>query len=190
MQSTRQFMGLGSLGGSPDARVQMSLNHSHSRTVAVALGQVALACLFIPSGWVAAVTSPRGVSNAKTAAVRGVVWNADNSPVPNGRVRLRNLHTGRVEATALTTDQGQFTFHGIEGGSYVSELVSDSGKVIAVGQGFRVEAGETVGTFVRLSARQPWLTGVFSNTAAAVISAASSAGVTAIGSHAPPVSPQ
>ena len=126
----------------------------------------------------------------KGTVVRGVVWNSDNSPVPNAKVRLRNLHSGRVEAHAVSTETGQFVFTNIEGGAYVVELVGGDGKVIAVGQSFRVEAGETIATFVRLAARPSWFAGAFSNTAAAVISAASSAGITALGSQARPVSPQ
>jgi hypothetical protein len=156
----------------------------------LALG-VALACPALPAGVLAnAGPSPRSGSALPSATVRGMVWNADNAPVPAGKVRLRNLQTGRVEAAAVTTERGQFTFEKIRRGSYLTEVVDESGKVIAVGQNFSLETGETVATFVRLPARQSWLAGAFSNTAAAVIAAASSAGVTAIGSTAPPVSPQ
>ena len=166
----------------------MSLRDSCVRTLA--LGG-ALACLALPAGVLArSGTLARSVSAAPSAVVRGMVWYGDNSPVPNGKVRLRNLHTGRVEGATATTERGQFTFERILSGSYLTEVVDESGKVIAVGQSFRLETGETVATFVRLPARQSWLTGAFSNTAAAVIAAASSAGVTAIGSTAPPVSPQ
>ena len=70
------------------------------------------------------------------------------------------------------------------------ELVDDNGKVVAVGQTFRVESGDTIATFVRLPAPQSWYSGVFGNTAAAVLAAAASAGLTAIGTQAPPASPQ
>lgn len=166
----------------------MSLLDSCVRTLA--LGG-ALACLALPAGVLADERpNARSASALASATVRGMVWNADNTPVPAGRVRLRNLHTGRVEAAAVTTERGQFTFEKIQHGSYLTEVVDESGKVIAVGQSFRLETGETVATFVRLPARQSWFAGAFSNTAAAVIAAASSAGVTAIGSTAPPVSPQ
>jgi hypothetical protein len=168
----------------------MSLRCTCLRVFALA---AALACLAIP----AVVSAESGVSAQASAAsksmrsiVSGVVWNADNSPYPNGKVRLRNVHSGRVEAAAVTTERGQFTFSQVPSGSYLTEVIDDAAKVIAVGQPFRVEPGETAATFVRLPARKSWLAGAFSNTAAAVIAAASSAGVTAIGSQAPPVSPQ
>jgi hypothetical protein len=170
--------------------MQMSLQDLCVRTLA--LGG-ALACLALPTGVLAdsgARPNAGDVSAPGSAAVRGIVWNADNAPVPAGKVRLRNLHTGRVEAATVTSDSGQFTFDKIRRGAYLTEVADDSGKVIAVGQSFGLETGETVATFVRLPARRSWFSGAFSNAAAAVIAAASSAGVTAIGSTSPPVSPQ
>jgi len=167
----------------------MSFGYTCMRTLA--LGGV-LVCL--TSGAVLAERGARtgALSLAAQAAgtVRGVVWTADNSPVPNAKVRLRDLQVGRLEAEAVTTERGEFVFDKVHSASYIIEVVDESGKVIAVGQSFRVDSGATVATFVRLPARQSWIAGAFTNTAAAVIAAASSAGVTAIGSKAPPVSPQ
>ncbi len=129
----------------------------------------------------------------ETAVVRGVAWNSDNSPIPKARIRLRNTHSGRVEANTVTDEDGQFAFNLVEGGSYVVELVGDSDRVMAVGQSFRVEAGETVATFVRLPPRRPRFAGFFTNAAVAAIAAAASVGVTAMGptgSGSRPISPQ
>jgi hypothetical protein len=176
------------------ACAKMQMNLTYARTIAASIACAALAGLIFPGGLLAGTRGPRTpagtASVARSTSVRGVVWNADNTPLPNAKVRLRNLHTGRVDAAATANENGQFTFDSLEGGSYVIELVGDDGKVIALGQSFRIEPGETIATFVRLGARQPRLAGLFSNAAAAVISAASSAGVTAIGSQAPPASPQ
>jgi hypothetical protein len=126
-----------------------------------------------------------------TATVRGVAWDSDNSPIPKAKVRLRNTHSGRVEANTVTGEEGQFAFNSISGGSYVVELLSDLDRVLAVGQSFRVEAGETVATFVRLPPRRPRLAGLFSNAAVAAIAAAASVGVTAMGTNGSrPISPQ
>ena len=127
---------------------------------------------------------------AGTGIVRGVVWNGDNSPIGNGKVRLRNLDTGRLVAGSETDADGQFVFGGVATGSYLVELVSDSGKVLAVGPAFRIEPEQTVSTVVRLPTRRSWYAGMFSNAAAVVIAAASSVGLTAVGSHGPPISPQ
>ena len=124
-----------------------------------------------------------------TGVVRGVAWTADNSPIANARVRLRNIETGRVVSASETSSDGQFVFREIARSSYLVELVSDNGKVLAVGPAFRIEPGQTVSTYVRLPTRR-WYSGVFSNAATAVIAAASSVGLTAVGSHGPPISPQ
>ena len=172
----------------------MSLRYRSVRPDALVFRLAVVVCLLVSGGLTsagrAAGPSGRAGSPAPSTSVRGVAWNSDNSPLPAAKVRLRNLHTGRVDGSAVTTEIGQFTFTGLASGAYVIELVGDSGSVMAVGQGFRIETGETVATFVRLPARQSWFAGAFSNAAAAVIAAASSAGVTAIGSPGPPVSPQ
>ena len=136
------------------------------------------------------VSGPGSARAGTAATVRGVVWNGANSPVVGARVRLRDLESGRVASTSETNDRGEFSFASVARGAYLVEVLSNEGKVLAVGQSFRVEPGETVATFVRLTSRQPWFSGLFSNTAAAVIAAASSVGVTAVSTHAPPVSPQ
>jgi hypothetical protein len=122
--------------------------------------------------------------------VRGVVWNSDNSPVPNASVRLRNLESGRVVSIGEASGTGQFVFEAVVRSSYLVELVSDKGKVVAVGPSFRVGPGETVSTVVRLPSRRSWYAGMFSNAAAGVIAAASTVGLTAIGTDARPISPQ
>jgi hypothetical protein len=124
-----------------------------------------------------------------TGVVRGVVWNSDNAPLANAKVRLRNIETGRVVSVGETSTSGQFLFGGVAKSSYLVELVSDNGKVLAVGPTFRIGPGETVSTVVRLPTRR-WYSGTFSNAATAVIAAASSVGLTAVGTHAPPISPQ
>jgi hypothetical protein len=175
------------------AFAKMQLNLAPLR-IATSIACAVLVALTLPGGLLAGTSgpgAPGSVSSAdRSTSVRGVVWNADNSPLPYAKVRLRNLQTGRVDAAAAANENGQFAFDNLEGGSYVIELLDDNDKVIAVGQSFRVERGETVATFVRLGTRRPGLSGLFSNTAAAVIAAASGVGVTAIGSQAPPASPQ
>ena len=192
MKSPRQITSPGRFCGSLARRMQMNL--TYVRTIAAPIACAVLAGLIFPGGLLAGTSGPGGPARtatvARSTAVHGVVWNADNTPFPNSTVRLRNLQTGRVDAAATANEEGRFTFDNLEGGSYVIELVGDDGKVIALSQSFRIEPGETVATFVRLGAQQRHLAGLFSNAAAAVISAASSAGVTAIGSQAPPASPQ
>ena len=108
-----------------------------------------------------------------------------------GRIRTRrDTANRRVVSASETSSDGQFTFAGVAKSSYLVELVSDNGKVLAVGPAFRLEPGQTVSTVVRLPTRRSWYAGMFSNAAAVVIAAASSVGLTAVGTHGPPISPQ
>jgi hypothetical protein len=110
----------------------------------------------------------------------GAAFKVDNSPIPGARVQLRNLVNGRVEATAVGNEAGRFTFARIEGGTYVVELLGDSGKVVSVGHAFVIAPGETVATFVRLGTKVPWFSGFFGNAASIVALTAASQGITAM----------
>jgi hypothetical protein len=121
-----------------------------------------------------------GGPSLRGTSVFGYLWAADSAPIPNGTLRLRNVVSGRVEATTASDVAGEFTFENLEGGTYVIEYVNEGGKVVAVGHVFSVGQGETVATFVRLGARLPWFSGLFGNTAAAAVSSAASLGVTAV----------
>jgi len=103
-------------------------------------------------------------------------------------LRLRNGITGRIEATTVANAAGQFSFANVKGGTYIVELVNESGKVLAVGHAFVVTPGETAATFVRLRARVPWFAGFFDSAAAAATLTAAGIGVTALAPVAPPVS--
>jgi hypothetical protein len=123
------------------------------------------------------------------ATVTGGAWTADNQPISQARLRLRDVVTGRIQATALGDDAGQFTFADVPGGSYVVELLDASGRVQVVGHVFNIAPGETVATFVRAGTRVPWFDGFFHSTISAVAAGAASQGVTAIAPVARPVSP-
>jgi hypothetical protein len=146
----------------------------------------------------AAAAASRGASTAassgasRASAVTGYLWTANNSPIQNATVQLRNTVTGNVDMYTKTNAVGEFLFTDMKGGSYVIEYVSsasetavasaasNAGGVIAVGSPFTVAPGETVATFVRLGTKVPWFTGFFSNAASAVAATAASQGITAI----------
>jgi hypothetical protein len=121
-----------------------------------------------------------GAVGARATSIMGAAWKSDNTPIPAAKLRLRNVLTGRIEATTVANDLGRFTFNEMESGSYVVELVSDSGKILAIGHTFTVAPGETVATFVRLGTKAPWFNGFFGNASSAVASVAASTGVTAV----------
>ena len=157
----------------------MSRSYSLVRRIGRSFAWVALVWAAIQIS--AAPRSLAMVRAGEGATVRGLAWSSTNSPIPGAKVRLRNTQSGQVQANAVTGEDGQFAFTAVQAGPYVVELVGDNGKVLAVGQSFRVEPGETVATFVRLAPQRSWLTGVLTNTATGVIAAAASAGVTARG---------
>lgn len=123
------------------------------------------------------------------ARISGAVWNAADEGVAGAAVRLRNVVTGTVEATATADGAGQFVFQGVEAGSYVIEILNANGAVTALGQSFAVGAGESVATFVRLGPKIPGLAGLFGNAAASTVSSAASVGVTAITPEGQNISP-
>jgi hypothetical protein len=137
-------------------------------------------------------TAPPAVAAGKVAStgtVVGTAWQGD-VPLPHALIRLRDVRMGRNVGRTETNPEGRFRFDRVEPGSYVVELLSPQEKVLAVGDLFGVIAAEESTTLVRLSSKAPWFTGFFGNAAAAVISAASTLGVTAAGSNGRPVSPQ
>jgi hypothetical protein len=131
---------------------------------------------------------------ARGTSVQGNAWTADNAPIPHARLRLRNVSNGKIEATAIANEAGQFMFTRIEPGTYLVELVSESASVLAVGQVFTIGADQTVATFVRLGSRARGVLGFlenaaagaitgaafFDNAATAVSAAAGSLGITAV----------
>jgi hypothetical protein len=128
----------------------------------------------------APVAGASAATGARATSITGAAWTSDNTPIPAARVRLRNVLSGKVEATTVANDMGQFAFTGIESGSYVIELVTDRGKLLSIGHTFTVGPGETVATFIRLGTKVPWFNGFFQNTSSAVAAAAASMGVTAV----------
>jgi len=140
-----------------------------------------------PIGPTSAVATTFG---ARVTAILGTAWTADNQPIRQASLRLRNVVSGKVQATAVANDAGQFAFENVEGGSYVVELLNDGGRVEVVGHVFTIAAGETVATFVRTGTKVPWFTGFFNNTVSSVASTAASQGVTAIAPLARPISPK
>src|SRR4051812_21185920 len=117
---------------------------------------------------------------ARATAVLGAAWTADNLPIKQANLRLRNIVTGKIEAAVVASDTGQFAFDNVPGGAYVVELLNNGGHVQVVGHTFTIAPGETVATFVRLGSKVPWFDGFFNNTLSSVASTAASQGVTAI----------
>ena len=124
--------------------------------------------------------APGASLGARSTTILGVAWHADDTPIKHANLRLRNVLTGKATGVTTANETGQFTFENIEAGTYLVELVSDSGRVRTVSDIFTIAPGETVATFVRLSTKLPWVTAFFGNSASSVAAAAATLGIAAI----------
>lgn len=130
-----------------------------------------------------------GAASARSTAVVGYLWTANNQAIPDATVQLRNTLTGNIEFFTHTNAVGEFTFNNVAGGSYVIEYAAEQGgNLLALGHPFTVAPGETVATFVRMSNALPIIIpDMAGNVAASAIQSAASAGVTAVVTPIAPV---
>lgn len=132
----------------------------------------------------------RGGVGRSLSIIHGSAVRSDRSPLPNARVQLRNLSSGRIEDITMTNHVGEFSFVADPGSSYVVELADDAGRILAAGGILTAQGGETLGALVMLPTRLPTLAGLFGNSAGAIVSAAAGTGITAVTSTSPPASPE
>lgn len=163
--------------------------------------KVALAALVLSTAVVSAQQSVR-VENPKPAnaatqrvsreihtVIQGVALDGERKPLRNARLRLRNLEVNEVERTTTSNTRGEFSFPARPEIPYIVEVADASGRALAVGDVVTAQAGETVGTLVVLPSRLPATGGMFAETAASVIAAATSIGLTVVDPALPKVSP-
>lgn len=148
-------------------------------------------------GGAATVYPPRAnavlIPGTRAAALRdlvriiGTARSATDSPIPRARVRLRSVALGSVSSAATANDSGEFVFAQIEPGTYIIELLDEAGRVLAINY-VSAASGEKVATYVRLPFRGSGPTGLFTTTAATVVTAASSFGILAVAATGRPAS--
>ena len=132
---------------------------------------------------------PKGVTTVRQpGAITGTALQANDTPIPEALLRLRDVTSGRIVARTQADGAGRFIFAPVAPGTYVVELVNEEGRVLAVGQTLNMSAGGTVATAVKLGAQAGWSGRFFTNVAAAVIATASSLGVTGVSDGAQPAS--
>jgi hypothetical protein len=125
--------------------------------------------------------------STKGGTVTGTVWRANDAPVANASLQLRDVTTGQIVRSTRGDELGRFTFTKVSAGSYIVELVDENRNVLALGEMFSIGPTETVATFIRLGTTA-WSGGFLGNAAAAAIAAAATVGVTALGNGGQPAS--
>jgi hypothetical protein len=128
----------------------------------------------------AARTVDRALEKGRPAMLRGKAVDADTNPVPNARVRLRNLGTREVEHLGSANTVGEFSFVMRPETPYVVEVANEAGRVIAVGDVIVAHADDVASAVVALPIRVSALAGAFAETKASVVSAASDSGITTV----------
>jgi hypothetical protein len=113
-------------------------------------------------------------------------------------VQLRNVDTGAVVGTTMTTDAGTFTFPALPAGNYIAEVVDATGKVLGVGAPVSLPAGGTAttsvialafGTTGASTASGFSFLGMGPVTTMSILGAAAAASVTAVVATRPDASP-
>jgi hypothetical protein len=113
-----------------------------------------------------------------TALVAGTARTSAGRTVPNTTVRLRDVTTNRSMGTAATNAAGQFSFTGLQPGTYMVEVVNSAGEIIGTSATISVAAGAAVtGVAVTAAVAAAAAAGAGLSTAAIVLIAAGSAGV-------------
>jgi hypothetical protein len=85
-----------------------------------------------------------------TGAIRGTSVNGSGQPVANATVQLRNLSTGQLVGSTTSNVSGQFSFAGLNPGTYAVEVVNATGQIIGTSASISVAAG-SVATGVTVS---------------------------------------
>jgi hypothetical protein len=103
--------------------VRFSMSNMFRRLVLSAL----IIALVLPN--VSVFAAPGRAGQPPPGAISGVARSASAEPLPNHVVRLRSAETGQLTATTTTGAAGQFSFAGLNPGTYVVEVL-DGAEVI------------------------------------------------------------
>ena len=129
----------------------------------------------------------------QTAAsiINGLALAANNNPLPNVVVHLRNLETRQIEQRSVTNQHGEFVFVVKPNVPYVVEIAGEAGRIFAASDVITTQLGEVAGAMITIPAPLPAIAELFRDTAGSVLSAATGTGMTALDATvAPVVSPE
>jgi Carboxypeptidase regulatory-like domain len=91
-------------------------------------------------------------ASAQGATLKGIAQGADQKPLPNYTVQVRNVANGQIAGTTTSTAAGSFSLEGLTAGNYVIEIVDAAGKVVGLSSSISIAAGATVTVTVSATA--------------------------------------
>src|ERR1700687_1287623 len=97
-------------------------------------------------------TAGRAAPGAQ-GVIHGTAVDINSSPLPHATVRLRNLQTNQIEQISSSNQIGEFSFGAQPEIPYVVEIADQAGRIVAVGEGVVVHAGDVAGAIVSISTR-------------------------------------
>jgi hypothetical protein len=101
------------------------------------------------------------------STIAGKAVSATNAPVGGATLRLRDVRFGRVVSATVTDRAGQFDFKGVDTGSYLVEMTSQSGNVVLASSSILyVGSGETITIVLTMPPNHPALGSLLINSAA------------------------
>jgi hypothetical protein len=100
---------------------------------------VALLGLSIPAPVFAGTGKTQGAGS-----LSGTLKDREGHSLANYTVRVRNLDTGQVVGTGTTNLAGEFTFTGLNPGTYVVEVLDNAGRVIGASKSIALTASVLV----------------------------------------------
>ena len=103
---------------------------------------------------VAAIPAPAAAAARaqQPGGIQGIARDAQQQPLGNVTVQIRNVATGQLSATGTTNAAGQFVFSGLTPGNYVVEVVNAAGQIIGTSAPLTVAAGAIATVTVTASA--------------------------------------
>ena len=151
----------------------------------------AVTALGVPVGLLAA--------DSTSVSLNGTAFTVNLKPLPNATVQIRNFQTGSRVSSAISDQDGTFSFSGLEPGTYIIEIVDVSGRVIGMTAPFTLGSGHNSNVSVVATAEGAASTssqgggfslfGLGPVTSRAVLGAAGAAAVTAVVATRPDASP-
>jgi len=99
-----------------------------------------------------------GTKPGVLSTIAGKAVSATNAPVGSAMLRLRDVRSGRIVSTTVTDRAGQFDFKGLDTGSYLVEMMSQSGNIVLASSSIlHVGSGEITTTVLTMPPSSPAL---------------------------------